>query len=380
MTAPFQPPSSAAGRTLDRRSFLLGMGAAAILGAASMSGVAWGMPPATLVSRTFRTPRHTTHYLESGPADGPLMIFLHGWPELSLMWRAQMDAFAADGWHCVAPDLRGYGGSSIPAATDAYAIQEVVADMAELHDHLGGKPAIWVGHDWGSVVAGALVAHEPGRSRGVVLVAVPYFPTSNDLPTIVPLVDRTIYPADQYPDGQWDYYRYYTTHFTSAVADLDADKAASLAGIFRPGKPSDVGKVAASARVTRNGGRFGAAHRAPPTQPDPALWPPADFAVLVRAFEAHGFRAPCAWYLNDDANIAYARQAPDGGRLSQPVLFINGAYDQINTISGNRLGDPMRAACADLTVTNLPGAHWLPLECKAEVVQAIRTWLRSKSL
>ena len=51
-----------------------------------------------------------------------------------------------------------------------------MADMAELHEHLGGDPAIWVGHDWGSVVVGALVAHEPERSRGVVLTSVPYFP------------------------------------------------------------------------------------------------------------------------------------------------------------------------------------------------------------
>ena len=45
-----------------------------------------------------------------GLADGPLMMFLHGWPSIGLMWRAQMEAFAADGWHCVAPDLRGFGG------------------------------------------------------------------------------------------------------------------------------------------------------------------------------------------------------------------------------------------------------------------------------
>lgn len=334
----------------------------------------------TPVPRTFRTPRHTTHYLESGLAGGPLMIFLHGWPELSLIWRAQMDAFAADGWHCVAPDLRGYGGSSSPAANDAYAIEEVVADMVELHDHLYGKPAVWVGHDWGSVVAGALAAHEPGRCRGVVLVSVPYFPDANALPTLVPLVDRAIYPADQYPDGQWDYYRYYNTHFDAAVADLDADKTASLASIFRSGDPANVGKPAPNALVTRKGGRFGAAHRAPPTPPDPALWPAADFDVLVETFKAHGFRAPCAWYLNDDANVAYAHRAPDGGRLPLPVLFVNGDYDQMNSINGNHMGEPMRAACANLTVTSLPGAHWLPLERKAELVQVIRTWLQTKRL
>jgi pimeloyl-ACP methyl ester carboxylesterase len=338
------------------------------------------MPPSTLISRTFSTPRQTTHYIECGPVDGPLMIFLHGWPSICWMWRAPMDAFAAEGWHCVAPDLRGYGGSSAPAANAAYTLQEVVADMAELHDHLGGKPAIWVGHDWGSVVASGLAAHEPERSRGVVLTSLAYQPDANALPTLVPLVDRTIYPADEYPDGPWDYYRYYTTHFEAAVADLDADKAASLASIFRPGNPATVGQVAPHAVVTRNGGRFGAAHRAPPTQPDPALWPSADFDALVRAFEAQGFRPACAWYLNDDANIAYARKAPQGGRLSQPVLFVNGDWDQLCGINGNRQGDPMRAACPDLTVTSLPAGHWLPLERKAELIEAIRTWLQRKKL
>ena len=62
------------------------------------------------------------------------------------------------------------------------------------------------------------------------------------------------------------------------------------------------------------------------------------------------------------------------------MLFVNGDYDQINTINGNRSDDPMRAACADLTVTSLPGTHWLPLERKQELVQAIRTWLQTKSL
>jgi pimeloyl-ACP methyl ester carboxylesterase len=365
----------ATGPHLTRRSLLVGVGATGLL--PTKSWAASAPPP---VSKTFSTLRHTTHYLESGPADGPLMIFLHGWPELSLIWQAQMTAFASAGWHCVAPDMRGYGGSSAPAATDAYTNEQVVADMAELHDHLGGRPAIWAGHDWGSVIAGSLVAHQPQRARGVVLVSVPYFPTANALPTLVPLVDRRIYPAAQYPDGQWDYYRYYTTHFDAAVADLNADKRSSLASIFRRGDTAAMGKPTPNASVTRNGGRFGAAHRAPPTKPDPALWPAADFEALVRAFETAGFRAPCAWYLNDDANIAYARRRPNDGRLTLPVLFVNGELDPINTIVGNGMGDPMRAACADLTVSHLSGAHWLPVERKAELTAAILSWTRAKRL
>lgn len=371
------PLDADTGLSVDRRSVLAGMGAVVLL-----PGATWATPlsTSTPVSRTFRSARHTSHYLESGPADGPLMLFLHGWPELSLIWRAQIAAFAAEGWRCVAPDMRGYGGSSAPAANDAYTIEQVVADMAELHDHLGGRPAVWVGHDWGSVVVGQLAAHAPQRCRGVVLISVPYFPTANALSTLVPLVDRRIYPAERYPDGQWDYYRYYTTHFASAVADLDADKAASLASIFKRGDPAVMGKPAENAKVTSKGGRFGTAHRAPPARPDPALWPPSDFDALVQSFSARGFRAACAWYLNDHANVAYARRAPSGGRIALPVLFANGALDQINTIEGNRYGEPMRASCTDLTVTSLPGAHWLPLECKTELVQAIRTWLDAKSI
>lgn len=308
------------------------------------------------------------------------MMFLHGWPELSLMWRAQMSAFAADGWHCIAPDMRGYGGSSAPAENEAYTNEQVVTDMAELHDHLGAKPAIWIGHDWGSVIVGSLIAHFPARSRGAVLVSVPYFPTGNNLQTLVPLVDRKVYPIELYPDGQWDYYRYYNTNFVSAVADLDADKSSSLASIFKPGDPSNLGKPSPNAMVTSKGGRFGAAHRAPPTQPDPRIWPPADFTVLLKSFERKGFRPACGWYLNDDANLAYALKSPNEGRLTLPVLYVNGDYDQTNTIIENRQGDPMRQACADLTVTSLPAAHWLPLEKKSELVVAIRTWLKTKNL
>jgi alpha-beta hydrolase superfamily lysophospholipase len=99
----------------------------------------------TLTDATFSTPHHTTHYWEAGAAGGPLMMFLHGWPEIGLVWRAQMEAFASEGWHCIAPDMRGYGGSSAPSVSESYALKEIVEDMVELHDHLGASPAIWVG-------------------------------------------------------------------------------------------------------------------------------------------------------------------------------------------------------------------------------------------
>ena len=333
-----------------------------------------------MTAQTFSSSRHTTRFWEAGPVDGPLMVFLHGWPGLGLMWRAQLEAFASAGWRCVAPDMRGYGGSSVPDNPAAYPFEAIVDDMVELHDHLGARPAIWVGHDLGSPVAGLLTAHQPERSRGLALVSVPYLPETFALPTLLPLVDRGLYPAEQYPDGQWDYFRFYLTHFEQSVADFDADIAATLASIYRRGNPASAGEISPSALVTSNGGRYGAAHRAPASPPDGALWPPADFEALVHAFQPCGFRPANAWYLNDDGNIAYALAAPDGGRLRQPVLYINGSMDAICDIGRSRLGEPMRASCSDLTVVDLAAGHWLPLESKAEVHEAIEAWLAEKGL
>ena len=155
---------------VSRRTLLAGGGAVSasllLSQTAEAVGDASGKPP-TVTAGAFSSARHTTRYWEAGPVDGPLMIFVHGWPEIGLMWRAQLEAFASEGWRCVAPDMRGYGGSSAPAPSEAYALKEIVDDMVELHDHLGARPAIWVGHDLGSPVVGALAAHHAARSRGV---------------------------------------------------------------------------------------------------------------------------------------------------------------------------------------------------------------------
>jgi pimeloyl-ACP methyl ester carboxylesterase len=359
--------------TFSRRTVL------GIVAGGALPGIALAEGDA-VVRRELRTARHTTSYLTAGPVLGPLMVFVHGWPEIGLLWRAQMEHFAAAGWRCLAPDMRGYGASAAPTRTDAYAISEIVADMVELHDHLGGASAVWVGHDWGSPLVGSLAAHHAQRCQGAVLLSVPYLPDAFALPTLIPLVDRALYPADTYADGQWDYFRFYQTDFDQAASDYEADIPATLASIFKPGSPAAAGKISPTASVRKNGGRFGAAHRAPPTPPDPSMWPKPDFDALVAAFSETGFRPADAWYLNDAANIAYARFAPDRGWLHQPVLFLNGVWDLICNIRGGRLGDPMRAACPDLTVADLQGGHWLPLERESEVNDAITRWLHDKRL
>ena len=320
------------------------------------------------------------HYWIGGDPTGQPVILWHGFLSTAYAWRDVAPALAKAGLAVLIPDMRGYGGSSAPVVSEAYALKEIADDMVELHDRLGASPAIWIGHDLGSPVVGALAAHHAKRCRGVVFLSVPYAPQAFVLPSLLPLVDRTLYPADQYPDGQWDYYRFYLTHFDQTVSDMEADISATLASMFRRGNPASAGKISPSALLTQNGGRYGSTHRAPATLPDATLWPADDFDAVVEAFRITGFRGANSWYLNGDANIAYSHAAPDGGRLSQPVLFLNSDWDAICDINRSRLGELMRSSCKDLSVTNMPAGHWLPLESKTEVVEAIRSWLNTKKL
>ncbi len=324
------------------------------------------------------TPRHRTSWIEAGPADGPLLIFIHGWPELALVWRSQIEHFAAEGWRCVAPDMRGYGGSSVPASTAAYAVRELARDMIELHDALGGRPAIWVGHDWGSAVVWAMASHHAHRCRGVASLCIPYFARGLALPTLVPLVDRAMYPLDRYPVGQWDYWLFYREHFRRASQDLEADVEATISMLYRTSTALAEEKPASTASIRTNGGWFGDVRRAPQLPRDEAILSQADFDTIVAAFEATGFAGANAWYMNDAANLAYAAEAPNFGRLSLPVLFLHAAHDTACATVHGRLADPMREDCADLSEVTIDAGHESMLERPSEVNKALADWLEGR--
>src|SRR5260370_16738982 len=83
----------------------------------------------SVTEHTVKTNRHISFYLAAGPEDGPLVIFIHGWPELSISWRYQLNALAALGFRAVAPDMRGYGQSSIYPRSSDYAQESIVQHM-----------------------------------------------------------------------------------------------------------------------------------------------------------------------------------------------------------------------------------------------------------
>src|SRR5215472_19230343 len=109
-----------------------------------------------------------------GAGSGSAVVFCHGFPELAYSWRHQLPAVAAAGFRVIAPDQRGYGGSSAPAAISDYGISELTGDLVGLLDALQIDRAIFAGHDWGGFVAWAMPLMYPERTAGVIGVCTPY--------------------------------------------------------------------------------------------------------------------------------------------------------------------------------------------------------------
>ncbi|MDX1642939.1 MAG: alpha/beta hydrolase [Thermoanaerobaculia bacterium] len=114
------------------------------------------------------------HVVEAGPADGPAVVLLHGFPEFWRGWRRQIPALAAAGYRLVVPDQRGYNLSDKPRRIAAYALDTLVDDVERLLDRLDIGRAAVVGHDWGGVVAWWLAARRPSRLSRLAVLNAPH--------------------------------------------------------------------------------------------------------------------------------------------------------------------------------------------------------------
>jgi pimeloyl-ACP methyl ester carboxylesterase len=328
-----------------------------------------------VTEHVYKTSRHTTFYLACGARDAPLMIFVHGWPELSHSWRNQLPVFAALGFRAIAPDMRGYGRSTVHPKQSDYSLEVIVADMIELLDSLGHRKAIWVGHDWGSPVVWGIASHHPDRALGVASLCVPYVPNGA---SPLSYVDRSIYPVDRYPVGQWDYFLFYQEHFDKAVADFEGNIEATVRSLFRRGDPTGVGNPAFTATVRESGGWWRGAPAAPDTPIDAAVLTEADLLAYTEALTRNGFTGPCSWYMNNEANKAYGMASLGQGRLEMPVLFVHASYDYVcQTVTGP-LADPMRIACPNLTERVARTGHWMTQEDPVSVNRALAAWIGAK--
>jgi pimeloyl-ACP methyl ester carboxylesterase len=114
------------------------------------------------------------HCAVAGEEGRPLMLFLHGFPEFWAAWRVPMAHFAARGWLCVAPDLRGYNLSDKPAAVEAYKAKHLVADVLAIGAHYSREKFVLVAHDWGGAVAWAVAIGFAQKLARLVMINSPH--------------------------------------------------------------------------------------------------------------------------------------------------------------------------------------------------------------
>jgi haloalkane dehalogenase len=263
------------------------------------------------------------HYLDEGPADGPVVLCLHGEPSWCFLYRKMIPVFTAAGLRCVAPDLIGFGRSDKPTARDAYTYARHVEWMrAALFDALDLRGITLVCQDWGGLIGLRLVGEHPDRFARVV--------TAN---TFLPTGDRPLGDAFQY----W-------RRFSQEVEDFDVGVIVGMGSTseFTP-------EVAAAYNAPFPDDAFKAGARqfptlVPSTPDDPASDANRKAWETLRAFDkpfltAFSDKDP----ITRGADAAFRREVP--GCAGQPHTTIEG------------------------------GGHFLQEDCGEQLAQVVVRWL-----
>lgn len=302
-------------------------------------------------SRLIKTAALSQQVIEAG--EGPLVILIHGFPELSISWRAQVQALANAGYRAVAPDMRGYGGTTGPGRrTQDHALPQLVDDMVALVAALGERQAVVVGHDWGAPVAWHCALMRPDVFRAVVGLSVPFQPRVETGPPIAAI------KAISERAGLGDLYIVRFQDMTDQI-EFDGDPATALRKCFWAYDGATPAEARSTGFIPRGRTLLESVSDAATLPP----WMSAElFAEYVAAFSARGFKQPMDWYRCMDLN--WERTADlQGRKITVPAAFAVGEHDPVRHYTGRHektLGD----WAPDLRVSQvIPGAgHWLQQE------------------
>ena len=240
--------------------------------------------------------------------DGPLVLLCHGWPELSYSWRHQLTALADAGYRVAAPDMRGFGATSAPAAIEAYTIFHHVGDMVALVGALGEKQAVIIGHDWGAPVAWHAALFRPDVFTAVGGLSVPP-------PRRGPALPLETLRQQGVTNFYWQYFQEpgvaerefeQDVDFTMRAAFSKGFSATGMSQFLQPG--------------------FGFLGDRTIARPLPPWITEADVDLYAAEFARTGFRGGLNWYRNIDRNwellAAFA-----GAKVTVPALYLVGELD-----------------------------------------------------
>jgi len=300
------------------------------------------------------------HVAEDG--DGPLVVLLHGWPELWYSYRSQLEALAGAGYHAVAPDQRGFGQTDAPMAIEDYTLLHTAGDVVGLIAALGEERAVVVGHDWGSAVASAVGLFRPDIVRGVVLLSVPYGP--RDEVDVLTSLKETLGPNN---------YQEFFQEPGVAEKVLEEDVGQSVRSALI-GASGDAPSVNTLADVS-TGELFAGVT---PSTPLPSWLSEEDVAYYTSEYTRTGYRGGLNWYRNSRRNWELMASW-HGAPLLPPSMFIAGDRDLVYHWPGIKelVGVLQDVSMPNLTKTaTLEGCgHWTQQERPTDVNQLLLEFL-----
>jgi pimeloyl-ACP methyl ester carboxylesterase len=317
-------------------------------------------------------PAHTQHHITAADGtgiatrvegDGPLLILMHGWPELGLSWRHQIGPLVEAGYRVAVPDMRGYGASDKPADPHHYTLDILADDMAAIAATLGAARWVAVGHDWGAPCAWRCALRFPDQVAAVFGMSVPH-----SKPPPIPFFDII---EKRFPD-RFFYMRYFQEVGVAEAELGDADQQAALKKIFYSG--SGEGVCNGAIRQVQREAKLLQSFGEPPPGPLPFI-SDDELAHYAAAFRAGGWTGPLNWYRNFNHN-AKDTQAYGDNIVRQPAGFLAGEHEMVLKMLPGQL-ENMRALCADLHMErrSAGAGHWIQQERPGETNAALLEFL-----
>ncbi|CAM4055275.1 alpha/beta hydrolase [Nocardia ninae] len=303
------------------------------------------------------------HVAEQGA--GYPVIFCHGFPHTWFIWHNQLAAVAAAGYRAIAPDLRGYGQTDVPADVESYTNEAVIGDLLALLDDIGAEQAVFVGLDFGAALVWELALRAPERVRGVIVLNNPFAPRP----------PRS--PSQLWAKAAARHFLHLDYFQKPGVADaeLAARPREFLTNVYYA-LSADYHYLDTWQFPAEGTGYLDVLPTAPPL---PWRWlTEAEFDTLAQDFERTGFTGGLNWYRALDRNWELAAAYADAS-VTVPAYFMYGDRDpDMEGFSGRDPLTTLRTYVPDLrAVTKIADAgHLVQLERASEVDTLITAHLR----
>lgn len=369
--------------------------------------------PADITSRTIQTNDLNIHILEAGtPTDKPLILLLHGFPEIAYSWRRVLPQLAAAGFYAVAPDQRGFGRTTgwdtrsyAEVDLSTFSLTSLVRDIIHLVHALGYRSVRCVaGHDCGAVSAAMCALMRPDFFHSVALMSHPFngspelpFNTANEVRADSGSGEGSGVHAELARMGRKHYKWYYSTPEAGAeMSNLEPGEMHRFlrgyfhlkSGSWSGNQPYPLDKWSAADLVKLPGYYVMPLESSMPATVarDMALesedlashsWlPDEELAVYAGEYGRTGFQGGLNWYRVRTAGGRYSKDLDifAGKKLEPPCAYISGKLDWGNYQEPGAM-EKMKngVSCADLRIFRLVDGvgHWTPQESPDEVTQAI---------